>query len=439
MEQTINTNLKYCLYARKSSESDEKQAMSIDGQLREMSDIAKREKINVVEVVTESHSAKETGQRPQFNYMLENVNKGKYNAIITWAPDRISRNAGDLGRVVDLMDQGRLSLIKTHSQTFSNNPNEKFLLMILCSQAKLENDNRGINVKRGLRNKCQVGIRPCMAPLGYLNVIKSNRIHTVVPDLERAPTIKQMFSKVANEGYSGRMIREWFKRIDFRTPRNVHPSLSRIFEMLNNTFYYGEFKFGNKWYKGVHEPLITKKLFEKVQIRLQTVPRQWNKQLYPFKKLCLCGTCGGSITAETKYKRTKSNNVNTHIYYHCNHYRDNYCPEPYITEEELIKQLIAFLPNMKLDTKYLWNSCNEEIKRLNNLQSIILLHKEQKVALTKHNKGTPLLEELTEVDINMIQDYLIHVLQFGTPEERHKILGGIKSRFILHNRVLTIK
>jgi hypothetical protein len=176
-----------------------------------------------------------------------------------------------------------------------------------------------------------------------------------------------------------------------------------------------------------------------VQIRLQTVPKQWNKQLYPFKKICLCGTCGGSITAETKYKRTKSNKVNTHIYYHCNHYRDNYCPEPYITEEELIKQLIAFLPNMKLDTKYLWNSCNEEIKRLNNLQSIILLHKEQKVALTKHNQGTTLLEELTAVDINMIQDYLIHVLQFGTPEERHKILGGIKSRFILHNRVLTIK
>lgn len=151
--------LHYYLYARKSSESDEKQAMSIEGQLMEMSEIAKREKLHIVEVVTESHSAKETGQRPQFNYILDNLNKGKYNAIITWAPDRISRNAGDLGRVVDLMDQGKLALIKTHSQTFCNNPNEKFLLMILCSQAKLENDNRGINVKRGHRNKCQIGIR----------------------------------------------------------------------------------------------------------------------------------------------------------------------------------------------------------------------------------------------------------------------------------------
>ena len=96
--------LKYVLYARKSSESDERQAMSIDGQLMEMKEKAKREKINIVEIVTESHSAKETGQRPQFNYLLDNRYKGKYNSIITWAPDRLSRNAGDPGRIVDLMD-----------------------------------------------------------------------------------------------------------------------------------------------------------------------------------------------------------------------------------------------------------------------------------------------------------------------------------------------
>lgn len=199
--------IKYCLYARKSSESDEKQAMSIDGQLMEMRELAKSQKLNIIEEVTESHSAKETGQRPQFNYMLDNILKGKYNAIITWAPDRISRNAGDLGRVVDLMDQGKLLWIQTHSQIFSNNPNEKFLLMILCSQAKLENDNRGINVKRGLRNKCSIGIRPGIAPIGYINTMKGNRIASVDLDMARAPIIKELFHKVANQGYSGRMLK----------------------------------------------------------------------------------------------------------------------------------------------------------------------------------------------------------------------------------------
>ena len=233
--------LKYVLYARKSSESDERQAMSIDGQLMEMKEKAKREKINIVEIVTESHSAKETGQRPQFNYLLDNVFKGKYNAIITWAPDRLSRNAGDLGRIVDLMDQERLELINCHSQTFSNNPNEKFLLMILCSQAKLENDNRGINVKRGHRNKCQSGIRPGPAPIGYINILKWKRISSVEFDKERAPIVKEMFERVAYEGQSGRTVKRWLERIDFKTPRGNSMSLSRVYATLKNPFYYGDF------------------------------------------------------------------------------------------------------------------------------------------------------------------------------------------------------
>jgi len=143
--------LYYCLYARKSSESDEKQSMSIDSQIKEMTQIAKRENMNIVEVKQESHSAKDSGKRPVFNQMIEDIRQDKFNAILTWAPDRLSRNAGDLGSIVDLLDQQKLCEIKTYGQKFTNSPNEKFLLMILGSQAKLENDNKGINVKRGLR------------------------------------------------------------------------------------------------------------------------------------------------------------------------------------------------------------------------------------------------------------------------------------------------
>lgn len=437
--KTLNQPIRYCLYARKSSESDEKQAMSIDGQLMEMRELAKREKIEIIEVITESHSAKETGQRSQFNYMVESISKGKYNAIITWAPDRISRNAGDLGRVVDLMDQGKLLFIKTHSQTFSNNPNEKFLLMILCSQAKLENDNRGINVKRGLRNKCGIGIRPGMAPIGYLNTMRGNRIASVDLDPERAPIIKEMFSKVANQGYSGRMIKKWLDKQNFKTKKGYSISLGRIYVALNNSFYYGEFRYGKKWYKGTHEPLITKYIFDKAQIQLEVVPKQWNKQVFPFKKICKCGTCGGSITAEIKYRRTKAGKINTHIYYHCNRIRDYECKEPYITEEELIKQLIILLPELKLNTKYLWLEFDEEIKRLNHLKGIIYNHQEANIQLTPHNINKLKSTDLSQEEYLMLQSYLLHILQFGTPEERLKILTGIESKFELSDSFLKFK
>src|SRR3984885_13878352 len=124
----IAQKVKYCLYARKSTESDEKQALSIDSQVKEMLQIAEREGIEVIEIRREAHSAKDSGQRPVFKELLQDIRIGRFNGILTWAPDRLSRNAGDLGSLVDLMDEKKLHQIKTYGQSFHNTPNDKFLL-----------------------------------------------------------------------------------------------------------------------------------------------------------------------------------------------------------------------------------------------------------------------------------------------------------------------
>ncbi|MFA5438212.1 MAG: recombinase family protein, partial [Candidatus Omnitrophota bacterium] len=179
--------VRYCLYARKSTESDEKQALSIDSQVKEMLAIAERDELEVVDIRREAHSAKDSGQRPVFKELLEDIRRGRYNGILTWAPDRLSRNAGDLGSVVDLMDQKSLVEIRTYGQQFRNSPNEKFLLMILCSQAKLENDNKSINVKRGLKTRVEMGLWPAPAPTGYLKEKRMDRKCETIIDPDRAP------------------------------------------------------------------------------------------------------------------------------------------------------------------------------------------------------------------------------------------------------------
>ena len=103
--------VKYCLYARKSTESEEAQILSIDSQIKEMMSMADKEFLEIVEVKKESHSAKEAGQRPVFNEIVEEIRQGKYNAILTWAADRISRNAGDLGRIVETLHNDLVSCI----------------------------------------------------------------------------------------------------------------------------------------------------------------------------------------------------------------------------------------------------------------------------------------------------------------------------------------
>ncbi|MCA1807706.1 MAG: recombinase family protein [Actinobacteria bacterium] len=149
--------IRWCLYARKSSEQDERQALSIEQQIKEMELPADRWGLKIAEARTESHPSKSSGTRQIFNRLIKDIQLGYFNRVVTWAPDRLSRNAGDLGILVDLMGQGKLVEIRTHGQTFTNSPNEKFFLMILESQAKLENDNRGLNIIRGLHNKARNG------------------------------------------------------------------------------------------------------------------------------------------------------------------------------------------------------------------------------------------------------------------------------------------
>ena len=426
--------IEYCLYARKSSESDERQTMSIDSQINEMKTLAQRENLVIKEIRQESHSAKQSGQRPVFNTLLADILAGTFTGILTWAPDRLSRNAGDLGKLVDLMDQEKLLQIKTYSQTFSNNPNEKFLLMILCSQAKLENDNRGLNVKRGLRAKCEVGIRPGPAPIGYRNILDNNRIKQIVLDEERAPIIKEMFHRVGDKGHSGRTIKLWLDRIGFRTIHDKPLALGRIYATLENPFYTGSFEFNDTNYKGNYPALISKELFDRVQKQLVVPPKQWHKNTFPFKTICTCGSCHGAVTAEMKFKKLKYGGFSKHVYYHCARHVDYDCDEPYITEEDLLQQLIAHIDEIQINENLLTKQLKSEIEKFHHLRSQVL-HQEY-LAGNLNQFDYPEKDPVTH---DMAKAYLLHILKAGNSEERQQILSAIKTKFVLTNRELRIK
>jgi DNA invertase Pin-like site-specific DNA recombinase len=270
--------------------------LSIDSQIKEMMKIAERDGLEIVEIRKESHSAKATGQREVFNGIVTDIRSGKFTGILTWAPDRLSRNAGDLGSLVDLMDQKLLLEIRTFSQKFTNNPSEKFMLMILCSTAKLENDNKSENVKRGLRTRCEQGLRPSMAPTGYLNEKRKDKPCEVIVDPVRAPLVKQMFEKVANDGWSGRRLHHWLKHeAKFTTVSGKHLTLSNIYMILEKTFYYGVFEFpegSGNWYTGQHTPIITKELYDRVRTRLvrSEIDKGKNREFAFTRLITLCTT-----------------------------------------------------------------------------------------------------------------------------------------------------
>jgi len=424
----IMEKVKYVLYARKSSEQDEKQALSIGAQIKEMQAIAERDDLEIVEIKEESHSAKAAGQRPIFNKMITEIQSGKFTGILTWAPDRISRNAGDLGIVVDLFDQEKVIEVRTFSQKFRNNPNEKFLLMILGSQAKLENDQKSLNVKRGLKAKCEAGLFPSRAPTGYLNDMDQTKPGYILLDPKRSSVIKEMFEKVGEESWSGRGVARWLKETkNFKTTGNKSLYLGNIYRILKNTFYYGTFEYpkgSDNWYKGIHQPIITKELFDKVQEVLagRYVPKTESKE-FAFTKLMVCGTCGSGITADEKFKKLKDGGVNRHVYYRCTKSKDLNCKNEPINETKLLEQLMKLVDVIKLDKLSLIEKIKEELNRYNKFRVGVLGSKQEKA-------------DVSETDI---KNYMRYLLKNGSILEKREMLSGINEQIILSKKKLFLE
>lgn len=419
--------VRYCLYARKSTEQDEVQALSIDSQIKEMAALAARDGLEIVEIKRESHSAKEASQRPVFNEMIEEMRAGKFNGILTWAADRISRNAGDLGRVVDLMDAGVLVQIQTYSQKFSNNPNEKFLLMILCSQAKLENDNKSLNVKRGLRTRAEMGMLPGWAPIGYLNDNRSDHKCEYLLDPLRAPIIKLIFEKVGRDKWSGVRIYHWLKEeLNFKTRSGKDMSLGTLYTVLKNPFYCGVFEYprgSGNWYVGKHEALIPRELFEAVRKKIteETNPRS-KTDGFAFVKMMTCGVCGSGVTCLEKEKVLRTTGKSTfYRYYICSRSRDRRCKNPYIREDVLVEQLCGIIDDIEIDRLGARRIIDKEIGRFSSMQAKVL--------------GVKEWDKPKDVDIKRYAKYL---LEEGSIEEKRELLEQLRGKLRLSHKKVAL-
>ncbi len=422
--------LKYCLYARKSTEAEDKQALSIESQVKEMGMIAQRDNLNIVEIKREAHSSKEVGQRPVFNQMIAELRESKYNAILTWAPDRLSRNAGDLGAVVDLMDQKLLIEIRTYGQRFTNSPNEKFLLMILGAQGKFENDQKGVNVKRGLRTRCEMGLWPAPAPTGYLNEKNVDKKCHIMVDPKRSPIIKQMFERVAYESWSGKKVYHWLRNDVKLTSVNNKPlTLSNVYLILKNTLYYGIFEYpkgSGNWYTGKHTPIITKELFEKVQeqIKRSEIMSPYGGKEFAFTRLITCGMCGSGISADEKFKKLKDGSVNRHVYYSCSKRWEKNCNAGYINENDLINELMQLIDTIKIDKTGLREKLEKEIERYRKFSTGVL------------GVDREISDEAREIEI---RNYAKYILKEGAIFEKRDMLTCLRSKLMLKDKKLMMK
>ena len=337
----MQSQQKYYIYARKSTDVEDKQVLSIEAQLTELREYAKREGLAIAAEFIEKKSAKITG-RAVFGKLLAEVEKSGGN-ILAWHPDRLARNSIDGGQIVYLLDSAKIGTLKFPTFWFENTSQGKFMLSIAFGQSKYYVDNLSENTKRGLRQKVRRGEYPSIAPIGYLNDVRNK---TIVVDKRRAPIIVAAFELYSQGNQRLEDISIFLKSKGVTTKSGKQLPKDQAKKMLANPFYYGHFRYGGEVHEGKHPPILDKILFDAVQATLarRGHPQKGATAPQIFCGLLACATCNMSITAEKKVKHQKNGNVHEYIYYRCTRkHKTIRCREPAITEPDLAAQLSNIL------------------------------------------------------------------------------------------------
>ncbi len=352
---------RFILYARKSTDREDKQVQSIDDQIRLATERANREGFRIVETLTESRSAKRAGVRAGFARMVAMLEKGQADAVITWHPDRLARNAVDGGWVIDLLDRNKLkAIVFTSGYSFESTPEGKMMLSLIFSQAKYQVDKLSVDVMRGMKSKRDKGDFPHRAPEGYINERVSR---TVVADPDRFPLLRRAMGQILAGGATvPQALRTLNDTSGYRTKptrRNagIGSPLPRatLYGILKNPFYAGLCRGRQGLYRGTHPPLLSVEEFYRLrrllgdedaragdeEIVLPPAQRR-SKHDFAYAGLMRCGRCGCAITAT----RSKG-----HIYYHCTNMR-RVCDRKGVREEELEQQIAGYLEGITVSASF---------------------------------------------------------------------------------------
>lgn len=321
MNQQIANKIRYFIYARKSSESEDRQVQSIDDQVNRLRKLAGDLNLSIKKIYTEAKSAKEPHNRPAFNEMLERIEKGEAEGILCWHLNRLTRNPVDSGNLSWLLQKGIIKSIQTIERQYL--PSDNVLLFnVETGQANQYLLDLSRDTKRGLLKKLNDGWQNGIAPLGYLND-KENKI--IVKDPERFNLVRKMWDLMLTGNYTTPKIldianNDWgFRTRKFKRIGGCPLSRSGIYKIFTSLFYAGIIENAGVQYEGKHEKMITLEEYDRVQMLLgrKGKPRPKHHD-FAFTGSIRCGVCGCLYTAETKKKIIKSTGeIKEYTYYHC--------------------------------------------------------------------------------------------------------------------------
>ncbi len=340
------------VYCRKSSEQEDRQVLSLDSQEIELQKVVKDNSLNVIETYKESGSAHVIG-RKMFNEMLTRIENGEAQGIVVWDESRIARNSLDGGKVIYMMDLKQIEEIYKPGKIYRNTPDDKSWMSMVFMMSKKESDDKGVNAKRGMGAKANMGWMPSSAPLGYKNTPDLKKgFKVIVKDEERFELVKRLFHEIIKGKQASQVYEEASKIWKLTNQHGQIFSRSTFYNIITKPFYYGEFEYpkgSGVWIKGKHEPMITKEEFDMVQKALGKFGKPVaHSHTFDLTGLFRCQECGSAITATTKTKHyIKTGRIATYVYYHCTKKNKKIkCHSKPLTETDILNQIDNVLANI---------------------------------------------------------------------------------------------
>ncbi|MDB5162773.1 MAG: hypothetical protein JWN28_380 [Candidatus Saccharibacteria bacterium] len=323
------STLRYALYARKSTEDEGSQMRSIKDQIDECKKLAKRENLNVVIILEESKSAKKPDNRPVFSQLLNDIESNKYDAILCWHPDRLSRNMLESGKIIDMLDTGVIRDLRFNSHQFSNDANGKMLLGMLFVFSKQYSEDLSEKVRRGIDHNFEEGKSSGFPKWGYNRDAVSGFYR---PD-DNFEYINQGWEMRLSGSSMEEILQYWRdNNVHRMTKLNRKSLVSRRVDVYKSTatrifqdpFYYGILEQAEQEVdlRTIYNfnPMIDESIYESVQAlgynRSRTKPQETRGGVfYPFRGMVFCGVCNS--TTPMRVGKNKSGSGTYFLSYRC--------------------------------------------------------------------------------------------------------------------------
>lgn len=333
----VDTDLvRYALYARKSTTSEDKQTSSIEDQIRDcMERLIVPNGLNVVKVYKESFSAKVADMREQFNTMINEIENGRIDGVISWHPDRLSRNMKEAGTIIDLVDRGLIKDLRFPTFNFENTPAGKMLLGITFVMAKQYSEHLSESVGRGNKRAVEDDAE-FIGKFKHGYIVDNDRAFR--PDPRNFAKVAHMF-KMALEGKSQKDIRLWIDEQQYTVQKRPGGEYiahnwdkDDVSKLLRDPHYAGVHKWGKNLINLVNaydfEPMISVEEFLRInkidsldssKILAINRPRGGDIKADLLRSMVYCGQCNKTLTSMLVAKKDEITHkiIHSRYYYKC--------------------------------------------------------------------------------------------------------------------------